>query len=261
MAENKLHAMVKGEGTPVVLVHGFPFDGSIWQGQVDELSKDAHVIAPDTAGFGQSHDLPGDSKDATLDMYADVLASTLKANGQEKVVLVGHSMGGYMAFAFARRHADMLLGLVLVATKAGADTEAGREGRYKQAAGVEEKGAQVVVEAMLPKLFAPSTYEEKPELVEQIRGTMMNQNRHGIIAALYAMASRPDSTPTMAKIKVPVLIISGTEDAIIPAAEADTMANGIKGSKHIAIEGAGHMLMLEEPEAFNSALRAFVKGI
>jgi 3-oxoadipate enol-lactonase len=261
MAASKLHATVRGEGTPLVLIHGFPFDGSIWQGQVDELSKDAHVIAPDTPGFGQSPELPGDSKEATMDAYADVLAETLKANRQERVVLLGHSMGGYMSFAFARRHPEMLLGLVLVATKAGADTEAGREGRYKQAAAVEERGAQAVVEAMLPKLFAPATYEKKADLVEQIRATMLNQNRPGIIAALYAMASRPDSTPGLGKIKVPTLIINGTEDAIIPAAEADTLHSNIKGSKHIAIEGAGHMLMLEEPEAFNGALQAFLRGL
>jgi 3-oxoadipate enol-lactonase len=261
MAASKLHAIVQGKGTAVVLLHGFPFDGTIWQEQVDDLSKDAHVIAPDTPGFGQSPDLPGDSKDTSMDAYADVLAETLKANNQNNVVLLGHSMGGYIAFAFARRHADMLRGLVLVATKAGADTEAGREGRYKQAAAVEERGAQAVVDAMLPKLFAPTSYEKKADLVEQIRGTMLTQNRHGIIAALDAMAARPDSTPGLGGIKVPTLIITGAEDAIIPAPEADILRSGIRGSKHVAIENAGHMLMLEEPQAFNSALHAFVHGL
>jgi len=261
MAANKLHATVQGKGTPLVLLHGYPFDGSIWQGQVDYLSKEAHVIAPDTPGFGQSPDLPGDSKDATMDAYADILAATLKENGQNNIVLVGHSMGGYISFAFLRRHADMLRGLVLVATKAGADTEAGREGRFKQAAAVEEKGAQAVVEAMLPKLFAPATYEEKPELVESIRNTMLQQNRRGIIAALHAMASRPDSTPDLAGISVPVLIISGAEDAVMPAAEADNLHSGIRGSQHVTIEGAGHMLMLEEPDRFNEALSTFVHSL
>jgi len=258
MAASKLHAIVQGKGTPLVFLHGYPFDGSIWQAQVDHFSKEAHVIAPDTPGFGQSHELPGDPKGASMDAYADTLAEVLKANGQNNIVLVGHSMGGYMAFAFARRHADMLKALVLVATKAGADTEAGREGRYKQAAAVEERGAQAVVDAMLPKLFAPATYEHRAELVEQIKATMLNQNRPGIIAALYAMASRPDSTPDLARISVPTLVINGLEDAIIPTTEADLLHSQIRGSQHAPIEGAGHMLMLEQPDKFNDALGAFL---
>ena len=258
MAANRLHATVQGKGTPVVFLHGYPFDGSIWQGQVDHFSKEAHVVAPDTSGFGLSPDLPGDSKDASMDAYADILAAVLKEKGQNNIVLVGHSMGGYISFAFLRRHADMLRALVLVATKAGADTEVGREGRFKQAAAVEEKGAQAVVEAMLPKLFAPATYENKPELVETIRKTMLSQNRHGIIAALHAMASRPNSAPDLAGINVPTLIISGAEDAIMPAAEADNLHANIRGSQHASIEGAGHMMMLEQADRFNETLSTFL---
>lgn len=259
MGAHRLHAIEQGEGTPLVLIHGFPFDGGIWQRQLEGLSKAARVIAPDTPGFGQSAELAGNSHKANMDAYADTLAAWLHARGLQKVVLLGHSMGGYMAFAFVRRHADMLDRLILVATKAGADTDAGREGRYKLAAAVEERGAQAVVDGMLPKLFAPASYENKKESVEQIRTTMLNQNRPGIISALYAMASRPDSSPDLAGISVPTLIISGKEDAIIPAAEADIMHKHIPGAKHVAIEGAGHMLMLEEPAAFNKAVAAFLK--
>jgi pimeloyl-ACP methyl ester carboxylesterase len=261
MAVSKIQATVQGKGTSLVFLHGYPFDRSIWQGQIDHFSKEAHVVVPDTPGFGLSPDLPGDSKDTSMDAYADTLAEVLKANNQNSIVLIGHSMGGYIAFAFARRHADMLKGLVLVATKAGADTEAGREGRYKQAAAVEERGAQAVVEAMLPKLFAPATYEEKPELVEAVRNTMLNQNRHGIMAALYAMASRPDSTPGLADISVPTLIITGAEDAIIPAPEAGILQSNIRNSKHVSVEGAGHMLMMEQPDKFNEALGALVRSL
>jgi pimeloyl-ACP methyl ester carboxylesterase len=196
-----------------------------------------------------------------MDAYADTLAEALAANGQNNVVLLGHSMGGYIAFAFARRHAEMLKALVLVATRAGADSEAGREGRYKQAAAVEERGAQAVVDAMLPKLFAPATYENKAQLVEQIRATMLKQNRAGIIAALYAMASRPDSTPDLPNMSVPTLVINGLEDAIIPTTEADLLHSQIRGSTHAPIEGAGHMLMLEQPDKFNKALDAFLRTL
>ncbi len=258
MAAGKLHVIMQGKGAPLALIHGFPFDGSIWQPQLEGLSKEAQVIVPDTPGFGQSADLPGDSHAANVDAYADALAETLKANGHDNIVLLGHSMGGYIAFAFARRHSKMLKGLILVATKAGADSEAGREGRYKLAVAVEERGAQAVVDSMLPKLFAPASYENKADLVERIRATMLNQDRSGIIAALYAMASRPDSMPDLEGISIPTLIINGQEDALMPAAEADTMHTHIHGSKHVAIEGAGHMLMLEEPEAFNKAVLDFL---
>jgi pimeloyl-ACP methyl ester carboxylesterase len=261
MAASKVSAIVQGSGMPLVFVHGFPFDSTIWQDQIDHFSKQAHVIAPDTPGFGLSQNLPGEPKSATMDAYADALAEALMAKGQNNVVLVGHSMGGYMAFAFARRHADMLRGLVPVATRAGADTEGGREGRYKQAVGVEERGAQVVVEAMLPKLFAPATYEQKPEIVEQVRATMLRQDRPGIIAALYAMASRPDSTSDLPNISVPTLVINGAQDAIIPTSEADLLHAQLPGSVQATVEDAGHMLMLEQPDKFNEALGAFLRNL
>ncbi|MEO8285583.1 MAG: alpha/beta fold hydrolase [Chloroflexota bacterium] len=261
MAHHRLNAIEQGKGTPLVLLHGFPFDGSIWRDQVERLGQDAHLIAPDMPGFGQSADLEDESKNANMDAYADTLADWLNAKGLDKVVLAGHSMGGYVAFAFARRHPEMLQGLILVSTKAGSDTEAGREGRYKQAAAVEERGAQAVVDAMLPKLFAPATYNDKPELVEQIRAVMLNQDRQGIIAALYAMAGRPDSTPGLSEITVPTLVITGAEDAIIPAPEAEILVSNIKGSKHVPIEAAGHMTMLEQPEAFGDAVSAFLRKL
>lgn len=249
----------KAGGVPLVLLHGFPFAGSLWEKQLDALDDEMWAVAPDMPGFGQSTAV-GKVEDATVDDYADAIAAWAKGEGIDKLTLAGHSMGGYVALAFARRYPQLLHRLVLVATKAGADTEAGREGRYKMARDVEERGAQAVVDAMLPKLFAPSAYDEQKEVVEGIRELMMNQNREGIRSAIFAMASRPDSGPGLADIDVPTLIISGAEDAIMPAAEAETMRNGIKGAQHVAIEGAGHLLMLEDPTAFNRALREFLNN-
>jgi 3-oxoadipate enol-lactonase len=240
-----------------VMVHGFPFDGSAWKKQLDDLGDEMWIVAVDLPGFGESAPFR-EPKSATMDDYADALAAWIQGEGAENVALAGHSMGGYIAFAFARKYPNLLSKLILVATRPGADTDAAREGRYKQAAGVEEEGAKVAAEAMLPKLFAPATYERRKDLVEQVNQLMLRQSKEGIIAALYAMASRPDSKPGLAAIRVPTLILSGAEDAIIPAPEAETMHEMIKDSQHIAIEGAGHMLMLENPRAFNSALRAFV---
>jgi pimeloyl-ACP methyl ester carboxylesterase len=217
------------------------------------------VIAPDIPGFGRSPALPGE--EASMYAYADAIADWAKSEGLQKFALAGHSMGGYVAFAFARRHAEMLSGLVLICTRPGPDSEAGKEGRYKLIDEVRERGPQAVVDAMLPKLFAPATAENNPELVDETRQMMLRQSKVGIAAALAAMANRPDSTGGLDDIQVPTLIITGAEDAIIPAPEAEGMLSRIDGAKHVAIEGAGHMAMLEKPKAFNKALKAFVQDL
>lgn len=257
--EGELHSIESGTGTPLALVHGFPFDASIWQGQLEALGDVAHILAPDLPGFGQSAPLP-EAGGVSMDAYAEALAAWARDKGLEKIVMLGHSMSGYVAFAFARRHADMLAGLILTNTKATPDTEAGKEGRYKLAAEVEKRGPQAVVDAMLPKLFAPGTEERNPQVVARVRGVMLSQQPQGIIAALHAMAARPDSTPDLSNIHVPTLIISGAQDALMPANEAELMHSRIKDAQHIVIEGAGHLPMLENPAAFNSALRGFLGG-
>ena len=264
MAQGNLHIREQGKGKgtgaqiPLVLLHGYPFDGSAWKEQLDGLGGEMWVVAPDMPGFGASAPLPS-PKEAHVDQYADALAEWAASEGIEKMALAGHSMGGYVAFAFFRRHPDLLQSLILVATRPGPDNEAGREGRYKTAAAVEEKGAVAAADAMLPKLFAPDAYEEKKELVEDVRNLMLRQSKEGIISALYAMASRPDSTPDLGRIRIPTLILSGAEDAIMPATEAITMHEHIKGSQAVSIEGAGHMLMLENAPDFNRALQEFLR--
>ena len=261
MAGMKLHVRERGKGkgssVPLVLLHGFPFDGSMWEKQLDALDDETWVVAPDMPGMGQSEPLSL-NREASMDDYADAIADWAKSEGIEKIVLAGHSMGGYIAFAFARRHPEMLEKLILIATRPGADAEAAREGRYKTAAGVEEKGAVIPADAMFPKLFAPSTYENDKDTTAQIRSLMLKQGKRGVIDSLHAMAGRPDSSPDMARIKVPTLIISGAQDAIIPASEAEGMHERIEGSRHVVIENAGHLPMLEDPRAFNKALREFV---
>jgi pimeloyl-ACP methyl ester carboxylesterase len=261
MASSRLHITERGkrEGrkVPLVLLHGYPFEGSAWEHQLSGLGDEMWVVAPDMPGFGKSAALLPPTT-AHVDQYAKALADWAKGEGITQLVLAGHSMGGYVAFAFARKYPEMLHSLILVATRPGADNEAGKEGRYRTAGAVEERGAIAAVEAMLPKLFAPEAYEEKKELVESVRAMMMRQSEEGILAALYAMASRPDSTHDLAEIEVPTLIITGAQDAIIPAAEGPGMQAHIKGAHAVAIPKTGHMPMLEDPEAFNKALREFL---
>ena len=258
MAPANLHHAESGVGEALVLVHGFPFDGKMWSGQLDALSEQARVLAPDLPGFGDSSALPGKVEDASMGDYAAELAGWARDMGITRLTLAGHSMGGYVAMAFARLYPDMLGRLVLVCTRPGPDTDEGREGRYKLAAAVKERGPQAVVDGMLPKLLSEATKQNRPEIVQQVEEIMQRQSVEGIVAALYAMASRPDSGPSLEQVEVPTLIITGAEDPIIPAADADKMLELIPGSRHVAIPATAHMPMMEDPEAFNEALRGFL---
>jgi pimeloyl-ACP methyl ester carboxylesterase len=229
-----------------------------FRGQLDALSDDARVFAPDLPGFGESTPLAGKAKDATIGEYAAELAGWARDMGLTRLTLAGHSMGGYVAMAFARLYPDMLSRLVLVCTRPGPDSDEGREGRYETAAAVKERGPQAVVDAMLPRLVSGATRESKPDVVERVEDMMLRQSEEGIVAALYAMAARPDSGPSLAQVEVPTLIITGAEDTIIPAEEAGKMLDLIPGSRHVEIAGAAHMPMLEDAEAFNDALRGFL---
>jgi 3-oxoadipate enol-lactonase len=253
-----LNHIERGRGVPVVLLHGFPFDGSIWRGQMDGMGKAVRVLAPDLPGFGGSGPLTGE--EPTMDEYAERLALWARELDLGKLVLVGHSMGGYIAFAFARRYPGMLAGLGLVCTRPGPDTPQAREGRYSLANEAQKRGPQAVVDAMLARLFAPETREKQPEIVDQVREVMLRQRVEGITPALRAMASRPDSSATMEKIDVPTLVVSGSEDAIIPAEDSARMATTIRGARHVIVRGAGHMPMLERPGELTAALRSLAQA-
>ncbi|MDQ3927664.1 MAG: alpha/beta hydrolase [Chloroflexota bacterium] len=248
----------RGDGPALVLVHGFPFDGSIWRTQLEALGGEARVIAIDLPGFGGSQALAGE--EASIDAYAEAIARWAGDLGLGRFALAGHSMGGYVALAFARLHPEMLSGLGLVCTRPGPDTEQARQGRYTMIENVREKGPQAVVDAMLPRLLSPQTRDRGTEVEQQTREVMLRQGNDGIIAALQAMASRPDSSPLLPQIEVPTAVIGGADDAIIPAAEEDLMAATIPGATQVRIDGAGHMPMLEQPERLAEALRNLVRG-
>ncbi|HSE27189.1 MAG TPA: alpha/beta fold hydrolase [Gemmatimonadales bacterium] len=253
----ELAVSVEGEGPAVVFLHGYPLDRTIWAHQVANLPG-FRRIAPDLRGFGRS-----DAPDLgySMETWADDVAALLDALGEERAVLTGHSMGGYVAFEFARRHRDRLAGLILVDTRAGADSEEARRGRDAAIQLVRERGAGPIAEQMLPKLFAPGSPARRPEAVAQVEAVMRRTPVAGIAGALAAMRDRADSRPLLPTLDVPALVLVGAEDGITPPAEAEAMAAALPGAMLREIPEAGHMASLEQPEVVTAAIAEFLGGI
>lgn len=242
---------------PVLLIHGYPLSNMLWDLQMGDLSDIARLIAPDLRGHGQTD--PTDPP-YSMGLFADDCANLLDQLGiSGPVVIGGLSMGGYVAFEFARRYPERVAGLILAATRAGADSPQVKEARDKAAGVAIAEGTPAIAEGMLPKLLAPDSYDKQPDLVDFVREMMLETSEDGIVGALTAMRDRPDSTPDLAAIQVPVLVVHGEQDQLIPLAEAEAMAAALPMSRLVAIPQAGHLPNLEQPEAFNDAVREFLE--
>ncbi len=249
---------VRGEGPAVLFVHGYPLDRTIWRHQMETL--DGYLrVAPDLRGMGQS-----DAPDLgySMNIYAADLAAVLDTLGVEQVVLCGLSMGGYIAFEFLRHWKSRVRGLVLMDTRAEADTADGRRARDTAAATARESGAEAIAQSMLPRLLAPATLSQHPELAEQVRGMISRTPVAGIVGALAAMRDRASSEqllPTLADI--PTLVMVGEADSVTPPDTARAMAQLIPGARLVVIPGAGHLASMEQPEKVNDQLRDFLSSI
>lgn len=247
-----------GHGLPLLFVHGFPLNRQLWQPQLDGLSDIARVIAPDLRGHGDSAPAPGPY---SMELFADDLNAFLDMLGiREKIVLCGLSMGGYVAFAFYRKYAHRLRGLILTATRAAADSPEARLARDQTAALAQVQGVAALVETMLPKMLSPATLQNRPEVVARAQAIMLRTSLQAVLGDLAAMKDRPDSTPTLAQIDVPTLILHGAEDQLVPPSEAETMRDGIRGARLVVVAGAGHLPGIENVKTFNQAVREHLGG-
>jgi 3-oxoadipate enol-lactonase len=235
-----------GSGTAMVLLHGYPLDGSIWSEVVPLLADRFELIIPDLRGFGESTtvDTP-----YTMDTFASDVAGLLDHLGFEKTALAGHSMGGYVALAFAKQYPERVSGLALVSSQALADAPERKQGRYDTAAQVAEKGIGVVVEAMTSK-FTPDPR------VQAVAQTVMEQQKpNAIIGALKAMAEREDLPALLVEFKFPVVLVHGDQDALIPVERAREVKNAIPRAHLVELKGVGHLPMLEAAEETAKVLR------
>ena len=249
----KLHYSEAGNGTPVVLLHGFPLSSEIWRAQQSGLSDRWRVITPDLRGHGKSPAPEGAYSMETMARDVLALLDTLRIS---KAVILGHSMGGYLTLAAAKIAPERFLGLGLVASQAAADTEEARQGRFKTIEKVSADGNSAVAAAMIPRLFAPNA---DPKIVEATRQMILNTPRAGIIGTLQAMASRENTEAVLAKMKVPVLLLAAEHDQIIPLARSEALAAAVPGAKLAVIEKVGHMPMLEDPARTTAAIGEFLR--
>ena len=254
-----MHYLDAGSGLPVVLLHAFPLDGRMWEGQVAALEGRARLVVPDLKGFGRS-DVPEDPSAYSVEGWADDVMALVGELGLGRVVVGGLSMGGYVALAFARRHAGALRGLVLADTRAEADTPERREQRSQQQRKVAEGQVDEVVEKQLEVLLAETTRQERPEVVASVR-ELMDQSPAGFIGALEAMKKRPDVTPDLEKIDVPTLVVVGEEDKLSSPEVAESMRAAIPDCRLSVLPGAGHLSNIEAPEAFNEALSGLLSEL
>ena len=239
-----------GQGAPLVLIHGYPLDHSIWGEVIPLLEKEFHLIIPDLRGFGQTEEMEADISILTYASDIEGLLTHLKI---KKAFIAGHSMGGYVALAYARSYMDEVSGLALISSQAAADSPERKQGRYATAKQVLETGMKVVVDSMTPKLSADK------HIQAFIREVISKQKPQGTSSALKAMAERPDSTELLSTSRFPVVIVHGDADELIPIERGREMKAALPNAHYVELPTAGHMPMMENPHAVAEALRFFIK--
>lgn len=252
----EINILFEGQGEPLVLVHGFPLDHTMWNAQIAEFSKSNIVIAPDLRGFGASEG--GGEQTSMLDFANDVAAILDELSIKEPVNLCGLSMGGYIALQFVLHHSSKLKRLILCDTKAAADSEVAKQTRLDTAAKVLQEGPDFLAETMTDKLFSEFTLDNNFPVVEQTQMVIRETSPQSIAAALRGMADRPDMTSRLPDICLPTLVLVGEHDSITISEEMRQVAAVIPAAEFVEIESAGHMAPLEQPLASNAAIEKFL---
>jgi len=240
----------EGEGIPLVFLHGYPLDHRIWLPVFPFLQKDIQVIAPDLRGHGQS---PAPEGVYSMTLMVEDIIRLLDKLRIDKAVIAGHSMGGYVTFEFWHLHPDRIMGIALVATRAEADSEERKLDRLQTAHEAMRIGTAKVVNTMLNKLT------NKTELYPQMKEIMEGISPQGIAGILRGIADRENATPWLPQIKVPVVVIAGKEDQIVPLEESIEMVKRLPNGQLEVIDQAGHLPMMEAPlrvaECINDLVR------
>ena len=249
-----------GPGPVVVLLHGFPLDLSMWDAQRETIGSMYRVIAPDLRGHGRS--AAPDGIYPIDDMADDVVELLDALRITEPIVLGGLSMGGYVALSLAARYPKRLRGLMLMDTRASADSAEAAQVREDLAREVDATGdVSPVVASMLPKLFGVSTRANRPDVIDEMRQVMAKTPARAVSGTLRGLAARPDRTADLARMSLPTLVLTGAEDALIPLEETRAMASAMPNAELVVIPDAGHLAPLENPAASNAAILRFLGSL
>lgn len=239
-------------GVPLVLIHGFGLDRTIWSAMIQAHFGDQYIVLPDTLGHGESESPQGAYP--MLSLAAD-LAGLFDFLEIEKAIVCGHSMGGYIALAFADQFKDRLAGIGLITTRADADSQEKRAGRYAMIEAIKEKGTIAQAEALAPRL----SFDE--DVIQHSMRLLEKANPQGLIGSLQGMAERSDRGDMLRKIEVPSLVVAGECDQIVPVEEAKVMADVLKDCTFVIIPGCGHMPMMEKPQMLSEGIKKLIKRV
>ena len=243
---------------PLLLIHGYPFNHTMWFSTIASLGANARVIAPDLPGFGKSP-LRNDEK-PSMTAYADYLAQLLDENQHESAIVAGMSMGGYVALAFAQKYPGRVLGLGLVSSQAAADSPEAKQARSEMIKKIRANGPSVASDAIIPKMFSEEK-GKKPELREYPIEGAAAAGVEGLCWALEAMAKRQDRTEFLQSLRIPVLIVHGSDDKIVPGVKARHLAETCKQPILVELRGVGHASPLEAPDHVAAALARLVHKV
>lgn len=255
LAHNNKNIMYRaaGAGTPVVLLHGFGEDGTIWRHQVNALAP-YRLIIPDLPGSGASEMID----DMSMEGLADCILAVLEQEHIDRCVMIGHSMGGYITLAFAERHAERLTGFGLFHSTAYADSEEKKETRRKGIAFIRQHGAYEFLKTATPNLYAPLSKEQKGHLINEHLNSIRNFSVAALVSYYESMIRRPDRTRVLKETRLPVLFVMGRHDTAVPLQDGLQQCHMPQLSYIHILEDSGHMGMIEEPGKSNTLLQSYI---
>lgn len=255
----QLYARDVGTGTPLVLLHAFPLSSAMWLAQREALAGRFRVVTPDLRGFGGSVLGPDDP---SVDAMADDVARMFRNLGVPRAVVGGLSLGGHVAMALCRRHPDLVLGLVLCATRGAPDAPETSAVRLRQADRLDhDADVSVLVDEVLPDLVGPTTMRQRALVYGRVRGLVQSTPPRAAAWAQRALAGRPEAFDTLRAVKVPALVMVGSEDVLASEADARAMAEAMPNAELMVVPRAGHLVPVEQPDLFNQAVAEFAAAL
>jgi pimeloyl-ACP methyl ester carboxylesterase len=248
----------EGSGPPIVLLHGYALSAASWDPVVERLTQRARVIRPDLRGLGRSS--PGEPP-YTMERMAEDVAALLDERGIERATIVGHSMGGVVTMAFTRAWPQRVAGIALIDSRVDRDTPEQERNRLGLAERAAREGLGVIEESYVPKFFAPSVYDERPELVDAAHRAFAEHDPASAAAVFAGSVRRFDGRSVLASLDVPALVLCGDSDAFFTVESQRQLAAAARDADLIVIERCGHMPMWEAPEATANALLRLIDRV